>query len=55
MRNFFEVPEDAGFGVGCGAVVAAFEEVARFSRKLSRVAYGFGLGGDEGLVEWMGV
>src|SRR6202041_1546874 len=52
-EELFEVPEDAGFGVGGGAVLLE-EAVEVFAEGLAAGAGGLGLGGDEGLVEGMG-
>ena len=54
-EEFFEVPEDSGFGVGGGSVVDVGEEAVEvFAEVGAGFADGFGLGLDEGLVEGMG-
>src|SRR6201999_1034191 len=48
------VPEDAGLGVGCSAVVVVLEEAVEiFAEAVAGWGDGFGLGGDEGLIERM--
>ncbi len=54
-EELLEVPEDAGLGVGGAAVFAAEEGVQLLAEALAAGTDGLGLGGDERLVERMGV
>src|SRR5580698_7185375 len=53
-EELFEVPEDAGFGVGGGAVLLE-EAVEVFTEGFATGAGGLGFSGDEGLVEGVGI